>query len=161
MGGSISVPNYVKEMRHKFQHDRPSRPEHAPCRWNRPTYGPGPQLSEPEDDSPPLDAKGINEIQQVVGSSSLHHGRAIDSTILPALNSISAEQSKAAERTRQDAKKLLDCLATHPDAVTRCVKSDMVLLHVCACAQRRASCLLVSPEIKKQTRRVLLPKLPP
>ena len=121
----LSMPNYVKEMRHKFQHDRPSRPEHAPCRWNRPTHGPGPQLPEPEDDSPPLDAKGINEIQQVVGSS-LHYGRAIDSTILPALNSISAEQSKATERTRQDAKKLLDYLATHPDAVIRCVKSDMI-----------------------------------
>ena len=120
------MPNYVKEMRHKFQHDRPSQPEHAPYRWNRPTYGPGPQLPEPEDDSPPLDAKGINEIQQVVGSS-LHCGRAIDSTILPALNSISAEQSKATERTRQDAKKLLDYLATHPDAVIRYVKSDMIL----------------------------------
>ena len=57
----LSMPNYVKEMRHKFQHDRPSRPEHAPCRWNCPTHGPGPQLPEPEDDSPPLDAKGINE----------------------------------------------------------------------------------------------------
>ena len=120
----LSMPNYVKEMRHKFQHDRPSRPEHAPYRWNRPTHGPGPQLPEPEDDSPPLDAKGINEIQQVVGSS-LCYGRAIDSTILPALNSISAEQSKATERTRQDAKKLLDYLATHPDAVIRHVKSDM------------------------------------
>ena len=120
------MPNYVKEMRHKFQHDRPSRPEHAPYRWNRPTHGPGPQLPEPEDDSPPLDAKGINEIQQVVGSS-LYHGRAIDSTILPALNGISAEQSKATERTRQDAKKLLDYLATHPDAVIRHVKSDMIL----------------------------------
>ena len=57
---------------------------------------------------------------------SLCCGRAIGSTILPALNSISAEQSKATERTRQDAKKLLDCLATHPDAVIRCVKSDMI-----------------------------------
>ena len=66
------------------------------------------------------------EIQQVVGSS-LCYGRAIDSTILPALNSISAEQSKATERTRQDAKKLLDYLATHPDAVIRHVKSDMIL----------------------------------
>ena len=122
----LSMPNYVKEMRHKFLHDRPSRPEHAPHRWSCPTHGPGPQLPEPEDDSPPLDAKGINEIQQVVGSS-LHHGRAIDSTILPALNSISAEQSKATERTRQDAKKLLDYLATHPDAVIRHVKSDMIL----------------------------------
>ena len=74
----------------------------------------------------PLDAKGINEIQQVVGSS-LCHGRAIDSTTLPALTSISAEQSKATECTREDAKKLLDCLATHPDAVIRYVKSDMIL----------------------------------
>ena len=86
---------------------------------------------------------------------SLLWSRAIDSTILPALNSISAEQSKATERTRQDAKKLLDCLATHPDAVIRCVKSDMIL-HVHG--ERRL--LLISPEIKKQARRALLPKLP-
>ena len=118
--------NYVKEMRHKFQHDRP---EHAPCRWNRPTHGPGPQLPEPEDDSPPLDAKGINEIQQVVGSS-LHYGRAIDSTILPAaLNGISAEQSKATERTRQDAKKLLDYFTKHHPARYH-VDMRPVYLHV-------------------------------
>ena len=122
----LSMPNYIKEMRHKFQHKFPSRLEHAPYRWNRPTYGAGPQLTEPEDQSPPLDAEGINEIQQIVGSS-LYYGRAIDSTILPALTSISAEQSKATERTREDAKKLLNYLATHPDAVIRYVKSDMIL----------------------------------
>ena len=95
----LSMPDYIKEMRHKFQHSTPSRLEHAPYRWNRPTYGPGPQLTEPEDDSPPLDAKGINEIQQIVGSS-LYYGRAIDNTILPAITSLSSEQSKATERTR-------------------------------------------------------------
>ena len=65
-------------------------------------------------------------IQQKVGSA-YYYGRAIDSTILPSLTSISAEQSKATERTAADVTKLFDYLATHPDATIRYVASDMVL----------------------------------
>ena len=73
----------------------------------------GPQFAEKEDDSPLLDAKGINEIQQKVGSA-YYYGRAIDSTIIPSLTSISAEQSQATERTKRDVNKLFDYLSVFP-----------------------------------------------
>ena len=122
----LSMPRYVREMLHRFQHATPSRPEHAPYRFTRVQYGPGPQFAEKEDDSPLLDAKGINEIQQKVGSA-YYYGRAIDSTIIPSLTSISAEQSQATERTKRDVNKLFDYLATHPHAKIRYVASDMIL----------------------------------
>ena len=73
-----------------------------------------------------LDAKGTNRIQQVVGSS-LFYGRAIYSTILPGLSSISTEQAAPTERTNDDVTQLLDFLHTHPNATLRFYKSDMVL----------------------------------
>ena len=43
------------------------------------------------------------------------------------ITSISAEQSKATERTKSDVNKIFDYLATHPQATIRYVASDMVL----------------------------------
>ena len=65
----ISMPTYVREMLHRFNHPMPSRPEHAPHRFTRIQHGAGPQLAEADDDSPPLDDKGINLVQQKVGSA--------------------------------------------------------------------------------------------
>ena len=57
----------------------------------------------------------------------LYYARAVDSTMLVALNAISASQSKATETTAAAIVHLLDYAATHPDAVLRYTQSDMVL----------------------------------
>jgi len=122
----LSMPGYVEKALHKFQHPAPSRPEHAPYKWKRPVYGTGPQLTEPPDESAKLDAAGINEIQQVIGTM-LYYGRAVDPTVLAAIGTIGAEQSQATASTAKDVVKLLNYLATHPDATIRCHASGMVL----------------------------------
>jgi hypothetical protein len=122
----LSMPGYIERALHKFQHPKPYRPEHAPYAWNAPVYGKKTQLTAPADDSPLLDKAGTTRVQQVIGTA-LYYARAIDMTALVAIGSISAEQSKATEKTQQKITRLLDYFATHPDATLRYYKSGMVL----------------------------------
>lgn len=80
----------------------------------------------PEEPSPPLNKEGVKFVQQVVGSF-LYFGRAVDNTILMALNAIANEQANPTERTRERVLHLLDYLATHPHAIIRFYASDMIL----------------------------------
>jgi hypothetical protein len=57
----------------------------------------------------------------------LYYARAVDSTMLVALNAISASQSKATKNTAAAIVHLLGYTATHPDAILRYTCSDMVL----------------------------------
>jgi hypothetical protein len=79
-----------------------------------------------QDNSPPLTAKQCTEIQKITGSV-LYYSRAVDPTVLMALNDIAPEQTAATEKTKTAAGQLLDYLATHPDAKIRFQASDMIL----------------------------------
>jgi hypothetical protein len=57
----------------------------------------------------------------------LYYARAVDPTVLMPLNDITAEQTKAAQKTRAATNQLLDYLATHPDATIRYHASGMIL----------------------------------
>jgi hypothetical protein len=103
----LSMPNYVSETLHKFQHPAPYRPEHAPHDWTKPAYGQQQQFVTPHDDSDPLDQDGINRVQQVV-ETFLYYARAIDSTAMVAINSISGEQAKATKNTAKKVTRLLN-----------------------------------------------------
>ena len=64
----ISIPTYIKEALHKFQHPAPSRPQDAPHAWNQPVYGAAVQYSDQPNDSPLLPPSSINLIQQIIGT---------------------------------------------------------------------------------------------
>ena len=76
--------------------------------------------------SNPLDSIGIRKVQSIVGSL-LYYARAIDSTILPALNDIGAQQSKATKDTLQRCNMLLDYVATYQNVKIRFHACDMQL----------------------------------
>jgi hypothetical protein len=78
------------------------------------------------ENSPPLAAKQCTEIQKITGSV-LYYSRAVDPTVLVALNDIATEQTAVTEKTKTAAGQLLDYLATHPDAKIRFQASDMIL----------------------------------
>ena len=123
----ISMPKYVSAALLKFQHQKPARPCHAPHKWTRPAYGKQTQFAPPPDDSALLHtATEIRRIQAIVGSF-LYYARALDSTMLPALNQISTQQSKPTHQTNDDAAMLLDFAATYPNAKVRYHASDMIL----------------------------------
>ena len=68
--------------------------------------------------SPKVSAEEKKYMQQVVGSF-LYYARAVDMTILHALNSIAAEQADPTVRTMRRVKQFLDYMHTHQDAVIR------------------------------------------
>ena len=87
-------------------------------------YGRSIQYSGPEDSSYLVPPSNCNLIQQIVGTF-LYYGIALDNTLLVALNDISLEQSKATDNTSKKITKLLNYLATHPEAVIKYHASGM------------------------------------
>ena len=131
----LSMPGYIAKALQRFQHPTPERPEHSPHEWIQPNYGTPTQCTATEDASQPLDKKGVQCVQEVVGVL-LCCARAIDNTMLVALNDTGAAQAKSTQHTLQAHVKLLNYAATHPDATIRFTASNMILrLHT------DASCL--------------------
>lgn len=123
----ISMPDYVKEALHKFQHEKPSRQCHAPHQWSIPVYGKSVQYAKPPDDSERLtNKKDITRIQSIVGTF-LYYARAIESPLLPALNEIGTQQSKPTKSTNNAANTILDFVSTYPNGKIRFHASDMIL----------------------------------
>jgi hypothetical protein len=125
----ISMPQYVTKALAKFRHVPPTTPQHSPHPWTAPAYGQKVQYAT-DDTSPLLDARDTQEIQAIAGTF-LYYARAVDSTILVALNEIASQQAKPTKLTRAACDMLLDYLSTHPDATIRYHASDMIL-HVIA-----------------------------
>jgi hypothetical protein len=121
----ISMPGYVEKVRSKLLHPHPKFPQHAPHRWTQPSYGSKVQMA-PIDTSPLLDASGKKKVQSVTGSM-LYYARTLDSTMLPAINEISSQQSNPTENTWKACKMLLDYACTYPNAKIRYYASDMCL----------------------------------
>jgi hypothetical protein len=122
----LSMPGYVKKALKEFQQEGPKRPEHQPYRSKEITYGIQTQLTDPIDLSEPLDSAGVLRLQRITGTF-LYYARAVDPTMLVTLSALASYQSKATEQTAEDAVKFLNYCATHPDAILRYSKSDMVL----------------------------------
>ncbi|KAL7478073.1 hypothetical protein ACHAW6_003858 [Cyclotella cf. meneghiniana] len=92
---NISMPNYIKKLLQRFQHEckKPQRSPHC-CAPKR--YGKDAQLPLPIDDSPHLNKKGITRIHQIIGAI-LYYACCVDITLLMTLSTIAHEQTKANE----------------------------------------------------------------
>lgn len=88
-------------------------------------------------------------IQQVVGTF-LYYARAVDPTMLVALNAIAADQAVFTKNTLEKVDPLLDYAALQEDAVITYHASDMVLA-----IHSDASCLPVGAKSQKQSKRPL------
>ena len=83
-----------------------------------------PQHQSPE--SPNIYPPEANTVQKVVGNS-LYYARAINPTMLVALNTISVEQPISTEATSKAVTQLLNYVATHSEAITKYHESGMIL----------------------------------
>ena len=108
----------------KLQHPPPSKPQHSPHRHIPPHYGQQQQFFPAPDKLPKLNAKDTKNIQRIVGSF-LYYARAVNPTILPALDEISYSQASPTTTTLAKCNQLMDYLHTHPSANLRFYKSDM------------------------------------
>jgi hypothetical protein len=122
----LSIPGYIKEALHKYQHAAPARPEHAPHTWNPPIYGAKTQYVEDETTSPALSDKGVKKLQQLTGTL-LCYSRAVDPTLIMPINVLASEQSKSTAVTADKVIKLLNYCNTHPETKIRYHASDMIL----------------------------------
>jgi hypothetical protein len=80
----------------------------------------------PPNPSPPLNAKGIKRVQQIVGGI-LYYSWVVDMTVLMALSSIAVEQTTATTRTIQRCIELLDYLAKKSHVQVHLHASDMIM----------------------------------
>jgi len=122
----LSMPGYIDRALQRFRHPTPTRPEHSPHAWQPPSYGATTQLAPALDTSAPLDPAARRQVQEVIGVL-LYYARAVDPTLLVALNTLAAQQASATQATARAVHQLLDYCATHPDATIRFHASDMVL----------------------------------
>ena len=122
----ISMPGYIKKKLQEYKHVVEKKGQTCPYTPAPKQYGSEAQAPLPPDDSPLLDKAGIKRVQQIVGSI-LYYARAVDMTVLMALSTIAAEQTKATTKTMARCRQLLDYLAANSEAKVRYHASDMVL----------------------------------
>jgi hypothetical protein len=122
----ISMPGYIARALQRFSHPTPTKPQHSPHAWKKPSYGDKVQYAPDTDNSPALDAKDTKHVQEILGTL-LYYARAVDSTMLTAIGSIATQQASATQATLKAVVHLLNYCATHPEAVVRYHASDMVL----------------------------------
>ena len=111
----LSMPGYVEQALHKFQHPTPTKLQHSPYPAMVKQYGVKIQLTHE-----------IKRLQQII-STFLFYSRAVDPTLLTALRKLSSAQATANEATKRACQQFLDYCASHPDGSIRYHTSDMIL----------------------------------
>ena len=120
-----SMDECIKTASQEFEHAIPKQFFHAPSKMTRPDYGA--RVQHVEDDlSRKLAADEIKRIQKVVGKF-LFLARAIDNTMLHALNEIACNATAGTEKTLEAAVCLLNCIACDPKPKIRFCASDTIL----------------------------------
>jgi hypothetical protein len=103
----LSMPGYIKEALHKFQHPLPKRPQYAPHNWTVPAYGQRVQYAPPPGMAPPATKADITRAQAIVGTL-LYNARAVDPTLLVPLRTLTSQVSTAITTTLKAMAHLLD-----------------------------------------------------
>ena len=120
------MPQYIEKILKRFQHHKLSTPENSPHWAQDQQIGVAVQHTKPIDTSPPLSNNQRKQIQRIIGTL-LYYRCAVDPALTIALSSIAAEQAKGTEQTTNNVAKLLNYVATHPDATIQYKKSDTLL----------------------------------
>ena len=123
----ISMNNYVTNSLNKLQYKQHIYPQYSPHHHNPINYtSKERQYATAPDTAPLLGPHDTKKIQSITGTY-LYYARAVDPTILPALNEIAAQQAHPTKSTEQKAQRLMDYLNTYPNASIRYHASDMIL----------------------------------
>jgi len=123
----LTMNNYVNDVRLRFGHPDPLKPQHSPHKHRPIIYGASAQLETDDiDTSPRLDAAGIKYVQGIVGCL-LYYARAVDNKLLCTLSAIGTQQASATENTLAACNQLLDHVATYPGDGITYKASNMIL----------------------------------
>ena len=91
------MDGYILDLRNKYQHMQPKKPQYSPHKHRPIDYGATQQLVQPTDTSPPPNEKVIKIIQGIVGAL-LYVGRSVNNKLLVALSEIGAQKSVSNRR---------------------------------------------------------------
>jgi hypothetical protein len=119
----LSMPGYVQDALEELQHTAPKQHTYGPSHMEEPAYGQKIQYAKVEDNAI-LGATLIKFIQRTTGKF-LYYARAIDNTMLHALNNIAS--SKTTAETMKATKYFLNYAACNPNAQIIYRQSEMVL----------------------------------
>ena len=119
------MPGYITKVITRFRPNM-TRGAQSPAIYTPPSYGSRLPQTISVDNSPPLDAAAILELQQITGCM-LYYARAVDYTMLPAVTAISSDQAHATAATLEDVNRLLAYAASYPDNQLVLTACDMVL----------------------------------
>ena len=123
----ISMPKYIPAALKKLNHIPKVSPQHSPHRHTPIIYRKkGTQQMVDQRQSHFLPKEDIKTIQSITGTF-LYYARALDSTMLPALNEIACTQAKPTQYTREECDQIMDYAATYPQVYVRFHASDMIL----------------------------------
>jgi hypothetical protein len=111
----LSMPGYIKDALHKFQHPLPKRPQYAPHNWTFPAYGQRVQYASTPDMAPPATKADITRAQAIVGTL-LYNARAVDLTFLVSLSTMESQLATATTTTIKYVSHLIDYCSTQPEA---------------------------------------------
>ena len=120
------MDGYILDLRNKFQHMQPKKPQLLPHKHRPIDYGATQQLVQPTDTSKPINEKGINRIQGILGDL-LYVGRSVNKKLLVALSEIGSQQAAATYDTAAAIEQLLDYVATYPNEGILFKKIYMIL----------------------------------
>ena len=125
----ISIPDYIKTALKRLGHNASINPQYSPhehigINW---TNKGDRQYAQQPDTSPFLTVKETKYVQQVVGVF-LYYARALDSTMLPALNQIGSQQAQPTQLVMKKIQRLMDYANTYQHAYVRFYASDMQLM---------------------------------
>ena len=120
-----SMNEYVDTALKEFEHAIPKQHYCAPSKSTRPDYGAKVQYVE-DDQSRSLNLNEIKRIQKITGKF-LFLARAVDNTILHALNELACDVTKGTANTLAAANHLLNYIASNPNPTICYQASDMIL----------------------------------
>ena len=120
------MPRYVHKALHRFQHILRGGKGYSPHTCAPIQYGQNIQYADPLDTAEYLSDKETTLVQQVCGTF-MYYAIAIDKKILPELSDTSSEQPKATTNTAKQVAKLLNYLASNPQAEIQYRASGMQL----------------------------------
>jgi len=122
---TLSLPEYIPKALQRFGKYFVFRGAASPAIYTPPRYGAHTQVPF-EDDSPLLSSADHTLLQEIVGVLA-YYARAVDVSILTAVNDIASQQSRATQRVMSMAERLLNYVSSYPNNELVFHKCDMIL----------------------------------
>ena len=120
-----TMDGYVKRALLQFQHTIPKQHHYAPSKYHPPKYGAKQQMTK-IDKTAPMDKVQKRLLQQVTGKF-LYYSRAINDTMMHALNDLAASVNEGTQETAEAVTYFLNYCASNQDAIKMYRASDMIL----------------------------------